>query len=128
MGALSRRAALVAGATLAAGLPTGASAHPDAELIAACRAYAAAIARYDAEGGHLEYDECPIYAALEAAEERAEAALPPRTFDGLRAVAELCRKTARRQADGEFDYSNSYCGDWLGVVVKGVLDLTPARA
>lgn len=98
---------------------------PDAELVAACSAYAAAIQRYNAEGGHLRREACPLWAAVEEARARALAAPEPRTLAGIRAQAELCRVMAHREADGALDCSDSYCGHWPGWVVEDVLRLLP---
>lgn len=100
----------------------------DRELIEACRTYAAAIDTYNRDGGRLEYEECPLYARLEAARERAETAPPPQTWDGVRAVAELCQAMADKQDDGTLNYSDSYCGTWPADVIEAVLRLTQPRA
>lgn len=103
-------------------------ASPDAELVAACQAYAAAMRRFNDQGGHLEPEVCPLWAALDAARDRALAAPPPRTLAGLRAMAELCHAMAEPDQDGRRSYSDSYCGEWPGLVVQGVLRLVPPVA
>jgi hypothetical protein len=103
--------------------PPSAAACPDAELVAACDAYAEAMQRFNDEGGHLEPEVCPLWRAVDAARDRALAAPPPRSLAGIRAKAELCRTMALRAPDGRRDYSDSYCGTWPGQVVEDVLRL-----
>lgn len=102
-----------------------AAAPPDAELLGACGAYAAAIARVNACDDDIDPETSPLWAALMAVEARADAALPPRTLAGLRAMAELCHAMAEPAPDGSRSYAESYCGDWPGRVVQGVLRLVP---
>lgn len=127
----SSRRALLAGtaALMAPAVPAVAATDPDAELIAACRAYVVAIRTYNGEGGgRLDPDACPLWAAVEAAGDRAENAPPAQTWAGVRAMAEVARAMAQEIEPGQFDYSDSYCGDWPGKVVEAALRLTATRA
>ena len=120
---LMRSLAADAAVVLGGAPPAPAAPPPDAELVAACGDYAAAIQTYNGEGGLLEYDVCPLWAAVEAARDRAEAAPAARTLAGVRAMAELCRAMAQPLDGGRFDFSESYCGEWPGWVVEDVLRL-----
>ncbi len=111
-------------ATPAAALPI----NPDAELIAACRAYIVATETYNLDGGRLAYEVCPFWAALRDSQARAEEAPLPTTWAGVRAMAEVCEVMAQPDRAGVLDYSDSYCGDWPGLVVEAVLRLTERSA
>lgn len=115
---LTGAAALPAAATLGAVPPD----RPDAELIRACGTYIEALMAYDAEGGHLESDEDPLWWAVEDARELL-CELEAETMDGVAALARVAKCLAG-QPDGTENYSDSFTGMFPQRVVETVLRLS----
>jgi len=129
----SNRRALLTGAAaigaVAAGgaaiAPAVAGAGPDAELIALCGEYAVAVDAHNADGGHLEMEDCPLWQATEALRLRLDG-MAACTLAGVVAKARVAR-TLAQQPSGE-DYSDAYTGEWPGEVVRELLRLSEGAA
>jgi hypothetical protein len=131
----SRRKALKFAAAAAAGTtallaPAAASAAPaagaDAELIEMCADYIEAIDAYNADGGHLELDDDPLWHTVEAIEERLDGRAAG-TLAGVVAKARVAACLARLPGGVE-DFSDSIIGDWPEQVVRDLLALAEGAA
>ena len=115
---------------LPADLPPGtasalAAVEPDAGLIQACTTYIATMKAYDRDGGYLDCDADPLWAEWVAAE-KAVLAHVPRTLAGVRALAEVALYKAT-MPDGRRDCSDSFTGQFPGLIFLAVLALVPSH-
>lgn len=129
----SRRALLKIAATAAAAVPMGAAkpagardTAADAELIALCGEYAAAVDAYNADGGDLELEDDPLWEAIERSGQRLDG-LVATTMAGVLAKARVAERLAH-QPDGRVDYCSSYTGDWPEQVICDLLRLCGGAA
>lgn len=126
MSAASGRAVLMGAAALpvTAEFAAASPPHPDAELIRLCDAYLSAVAAYNASGGELEYEEDPLWLAIDHIREQLNE-MAPETIDGVLAEARVAAWLAV-QLDGSEDFSDSFTGDWPERVVRHLLRLNVA--
>ena len=98
--------------------PNPSDANPDAALIAACEAFMLGYKFYDAHGGAEDATECPLFAAVNAAEDKA-LSLPATTLAGLRAKAAVAQMQATSAAG--HNWSDSFTGDWPASICRDLL-------
>ena len=110
MTAASRRAVLMGAATLpaTAALAAAPLAHPDGDLVALCDAYIKAVRAYNAEGGSVEYEEDPLWHAMDEVMQRIHA-LEATTMAEVVAMARVATFLAQ-QPDGSVSFSTSFTG------------------
>jgi hypothetical protein len=105
---------------LAASAPGAAQPNLDAELIALCDRYIAALHAFNTDPEERDHDDSPLGAAVDALADALDEAPAPRTLAGVLAEARVARFLAR-QPDGSLEYEDPFTLGWCEVVIEDLL-------
>ncbi|WP_431284949.1 hypothetical protein ACQW02_09085 [Humitalea sp. 24SJ18S-53] len=118
--AATRRRALAALAVASVGVaPAGAATNPDAAIIRFCAQHVTNIAAYNIDGGVLEYDDDPLWAAYVTTLDAMYAAVP-QTMAGILAKA-MAAKAEAKAPNGKDAPANSPAAIWAWDLVNDLL-------
>ncbi|WP_431282748.1 hypothetical protein ACQW02_25640 [Humitalea sp. 24SJ18S-53] len=125
--AATRRGALAAlGVCAAASRTVVAAPNPDADLIRICAEHVANIAAYNRDGGRLNCEDDPLWAACERTLYAIDDA-DPQTMEGILAIARAAKSEAQ-MPNGVEDPANCPAADWAWCIVNDLLRLYGGQA
>lgn len=96
--------------------------HPDADLIAQCAEHAVNVAAFNRDGGKVEPEHDPLWAAYDRTRDAVSAA-KPRTMDGVLAKARAAKADAGRSGDAGYP-EGCAASDWAWDIVNDLLRLS----
>lgn len=110
--------ATVSGATAVRAVPV---AHPDGAFIALCAEHAVNVAAFNRDGGSVEPEHDPLWAAYDRTRDAISAA-KPHTIEGVMAKARAAKADAGRSGDGGYP-EGCAAADWAWDIVGDLLRL-----
>ncbi|WP_431284950.1 hypothetical protein ACQW02_09090 [Humitalea sp. 24SJ18S-53] len=118
----TRRGALAALAFASVGVAPGlATPVTDADILRICARHAVTLSAYQRDGGKLEAEECPLWAAYQESIDAIDAARP-QSMTGILAIARAAKLEALGLGDDE-DPANCPAADWGWKIVNDLIRL-----